>query len=152
MLNRLWLGRCRFVSSASNETLLPICTLFTSTRVVGKPLTRARSGHWLASSSKSLLYVPFPVTFLMTAPGLGVLIECLSTTRLSDEAATPSSGRREGPPAAAFHTPGFTDQDVSPLALRAQPYKVTTYASIATGYSGRWSCTWSFAAFSGRQW
>lgn len=90
-------------------------------------------GHWSAYLSKSPLYMPFPVTFLMTAPG--------SASQLSaflgyDSRTKPQYRALAGgkvPLVAAVHTLCFTNHNVSPLALRAQPCKLTAYATKEMG-------------------
>jgi hypothetical protein len=77
----------------------------------------------------SPLYVPFSVTFLMTAPSsasqLSAFLGWDSRTRPHYRALADRS-----PLAAAAHTIRFTNRDVSPLALRTQTYKLTAYATI----------------------
>ena len=92
-----------------------------------------KDDHWPACLPKSPSYVPFSVTFLMTAPGLASQLSAFlgQGSRTNPQYRTLVNGNV--PLAAVVHMLGSTDLDVSPLALRAQPYKLTAYATIMIG-------------------
>lgn len=93
--------------------------------------SRPQLDHWSVFISLSALYVPFSVTFLVTALAHGhKLIECLSGIRLSDKAAASHSDKGNGHTSTAVYTRRKA-MDVSLLALWPQPYLLTAASPMS---------------------